>query len=287
MSKNQQDMKKITKELTNKVILITGGAGSIGSVLTKKILEFPVKSVRVLDVDEHALFKLSRVVKDSRLRLLLGDIQNIDRLDMAGKDTDIVIHTAAIKNIEISEFNPIQTIDVNINGTINLIKMIMRNKPKKMLNISTDKSVDSSTLYGSTKHIGEKLTTWSGKHLEFTKFASVRFGNVMESRGNVFEIWNNEFKNGKPLSITSPKMKRYFFHVDEAVEFILKCLPIINSGEIFVPKMKLFEIKSLADKISKKHKIIGLREGEKKEEQLMTDDEIKVAINKKDMWIIK
>ena len=287
MGKNEQDVKKITKELTNKVILITGGAGSIGSVLTKKILEFPVKSVRVLDIDEHALFKLGRVVKDSRLRLLLGDIQNIDRLDMAGKDTDIVIHTAAIKNIEISEFNPIQTIDVNINGTINLIKMIIRNKPKKMLNISTDKSVDSSTLYGSTKHIGEKLTTWSGKHLEFTKFASVRFGNVIESRGNVFEIWNDEFKNGKPLSITSPKMKRYFFHVDEAVEFILKCLPIINSGEIFVPKMKLFEIESLADKISKKHKIIGLREGEKKEEQLLTDDEKKVAINKKDMWIIK
>ena len=251
------------------------------------MLEFPVKSVRVLDIDEHALFKLGRVVKDSRLRLLLGDIQNIDRLDMAGKDTDIVIHTAAIKNIEISEFNPIQTIDVNINGTINLIKMIIRNKPKKMLNISTDKAVDSSTLYGSTKHIGEKLTTWSGKHLEFTKFASVRFGNVIESRGNVFEIWNDEFKNGKPLSITSPKMKRYFFHADEAVEFILKCLPIINNGEIFVPKMKLFEIKSLADKISKKHKIIGLREGEKKEEELLTDDEKKIAINKKDMWIIK
>ena len=287
MVKNDKDSRIITKELKNKVILITGGAGSIGTILTIKILEFPVKTVRVLDIDEHALFKLGRLVKDSRLRLLLGDIQNIDRLDMAGKDVDIIIHTAAIKNIEISEFNPIQTIDVNINGTINLIKMIMKNKPKKFLNISTDKAVDASTLYGSTKQIGERLTTWAGYHLEFTKFASVRFGNVIESRGNVFEIWNEEVTNKKPLSITLPDMKRYFFHVDDAVKFILKCLPLANNGEIFVPKMKSYNIKEFANKISKKQKIIGLRQGEKIEEVLLTDNEKKRAVERRDMWIIK
>ena len=285
MIKNKQV--KITKELKNKNILITGGAGSIGTTLTKKILEFPVKTVRILDIDEHALFKLGRLIKDSRLRLLLGDIQDYDRVVMAGENVDIVIHTAAVKNIEISEFNPIQTVDVNINGTVNLIKMIMRNKPKKFLNISTDKAVDSSTLYGSTKQIGEKLTTWAGSHLEYTKFGTVRFGNVIESRGNVFEIWNEEVKNNKPLSITLPEMKRYFFHVDEAAEFILKCIPIMNRGEIFVPKMKSFSVKDLADKISKKQKIIGLRPGEKKEEILLTDNELKNSIEKKDMWIIK
>ena len=287
MVKNDEDFRVITKELRNKVILITGGAGSIGTVLTEKILEFPVKAVRILDIDEHALFRLGRLVKDSRLRLLLGDIQNIDRLDMAGRDVDIIIHAAAIKNIEISEFNPIQTIDVNINGTINLIKMIMKNKPKKFLNISTDKAVESSTLYGSTKQIGERLTTWAGHHLEFTKFASVRFGNVIESRGNVFEIWKEENNNKKPLSITLPDMKRYFFHVDDAVKFILKCLPLVNNGEIFVPKMKLYDIKEFADKIYKKQKIIGLRQGEKKEEILLTDNEKERAVEKKDMWIIK
>ena len=98
---------KINNELKNKTILLTGGAGSIGSMLTKKLLEFPVKSLRILDVDEHALFKLGRSINDSRLRLLLGDIQNTDRLDMAGIDTDIIIHLAAVKNIEISEYNPI------------------------------------------------------------------------------------------------------------------------------------------------------------------------------------
>ena len=274
-------------ELKNKIILITGGAGSIGSALTEKLLQFPVKSVRILDVDEHALFQLGKLVNDSRLRLLLGDIQNTDRLEMAGIGVDIIIHLAAVKNIEITEFNPIETINTNINGTVNLIKMAMKNKPSKFLNMSSDKSVHSSTLYGTTKQLGERLTSWAGLHISPTKSGSVRFGNVMESRGNVFSIWENETKNKKSISITDPNMKRYFFHVDEAVDFILNCLPLIKEGEIFVPKMKLYKIKDLANKISKKQKIIGLRRGEKIEEILLSKDEKNSAIEKKNFWIIK
>ena len=286
MAKNKINI-KINHELKNKIILITGGAGSIGSALTEKLLQFPVKSIRILDVDEHALFQLGKLVNDSRLRLLLGDIQNTDRLEMAGIGVDIIIHLAAVKNIEITEFNPIETINTNINGTVNLIKMAMKNKPSKFLNMSSDKSVHSSTLYGTTKQLGERLTSWAGRHIETTKFASVRFGNVMESRGNVFSIWENETKNKKSISITDPNMKRYFFHVDEAVDFILNCLPLINEGEIFVPKMKLYKIKDLADKISKKQNIIGLRSGEKIEELLLTKDEKNKAIEKKNFWIIR
>jgi len=277
----------LTKELKNKTILITGGAGSVGAVLVKRILEYPIKSVRVLDIDEHALFRLNRSVKDTRLRLLLGSITDKERIEMAGNKADIVFHLAAIKNIEISEFNPIETIDTNINGTINMIKMSIRNKPKKFLNISTDKAADASTLYGTTKQIGERLTSWAGVHISPTKFASVRFGNVIETRGNVFEIWDEELKNKKPLSITDITMERYFFHVNEAVDFILECLPLVNQGEIFVPKMKSYKIKDLAMKFSKKHKIIGLRQGEKVEEILITKTEKKMAEEKKKMWIIK
>lgn len=278
---------KINRELKNKTVLITGGAGSIGSELAKKILEFPVDSLRIFDVDEHALFQLGKSIKDSRLRLLLGDTQNTDRVDMAGTGTDIVIHLAAVKNIEITEFNPIETININVNGTVNMIKMAIKNKPSKFLNISTDKSVEASTLYGTTKQLGERVTSWAGHHIETTKFASVRIGNVIESRGNVFSVWKEEIKNKKLISVTEPKMKRYFFHVNEAVEFILNCLPLITEGEIFVPKMNSYSIQDLADKTSKKQKIIGLRQGEKIKEILITKDEKSMAMEKKNMWIIR
>src|SRR5437867_933477 len=276
----------MNKELKGKTILITGGGGSIGSHLTKKILEYPIKTVRVLDIDEHAIFRLSRSLNDSRLRLLLGNVLEKERIEIAAKNVNIIIHSAAVKNIEISEFNPIETIDTNINGTTNMIKMAIRNMPEKFLNISTDKAADPSTLYGTTKQLSERLTSWAGFHVKTTKFASVRFGNVIETRGNVFEIWNEELKSKLPLSITDPNMNRYFFSVDEAVNFILQCLSMINEGEIFVPKMKSYNIKELASKISKNHKIIGVRQGEKMKEILITEAEKKQAKENRDMWII-
>ena len=285
MKKNPQ--KTLAKELKKKSILVTGGAGSIGSALVETLLKFPVQSVRVLDIDEYALVKLNRKLNDSRLRVILGSILDQDRIDMAADGIDIVFHLAAIKNIEISEFNPIETIDTNVNGTINMIKMLIKKKPKKFINISTDKAADASTIYGNTKQLGERLTSWAGIHIRGIKSATVRFGNVIESRGNVFEIWNNEKQNNQPLSITVPTMKRYFIHIDEVVEFILNSMLIAEKGEIFIPKMRLYNIKELADKISKNQKIIGLRQGEKIEEILLNSVEKNIAIEKKDMWIIK
>jgi UDP-N-acetylglucosamine 4,6-dehydratase/5-epimerase len=279
----------LVNEFKGKTILITGGSGSIGSILTQTLLKYPVKQVRVIDIDEYSLFSLGRKTKNnSKLRLLLGSILDKDRLEMACNNVDIVIHLAAIKNIEISEFNPIETIDTNINGTVNLIKTIIKTKPEKFLNLSTDKAVESSTLYGATKLLSEKITTWGGIHLNPpTKFATIRFGNVIETKGNVFEIWKQEHENNKPISITDPTMKRYFFHINDAVDFILQCIPLTNMGEIFIPKMKIESVKKLADQISKKQKIIGKRNGEKIQELLMNSDERKIAVDKKDMWIIK
>ena len=286
-SKKKTKLKSVVRrELKNQTILITGGAGSIGSYLTKKFLEFPVKAVRVLDINEHGLFQLGRTIKDKRLRLLLGDILDEDRLELAGNGVDIVVHAAAIKNLEISEYNPIETIDTNVNGTVNLIKMVMKTKPKKFLNISTDKAADPTTLYGTTKQLSERLISWAGVHLSKTKFASIRFGNVFESRGNVFEVWEEEKKNNKPISITDPAMKRYFFHINDATNFILECLPLVKKGYIFVPKMKKYSVKELASRVSKKQKIIGKRHGEKLSEFLVSDEERKRATEKTNMWII-
>ena len=285
MKKNNEI--KLKKILKNKVVLITGGAGSIGSSLAKILLNYPVKSIRVFDNNEHALFKLSHSLDDSRVQPLLGDILNKDSMDLAVLDTDIIIHTAALKNIEITEYNPIETIDVNVNGTINLIKSVIKNKPKIFINISTDKVAESSTLYGTTKQLGERLTNWAGPHIHTTKFATVRLGNIIETRGNVFEVWNEQLKNNLPLTITDSKMKRYFFHMDEAVDFILQCMLHVNKGEIFVPKMKLYTITDLALKISKNHKIIGPRQGEKLQEILITEEEKSISKEKENMWIIQ
>ena len=287
MKRKNSPKTNLVKELKNSIVLITGGAGSVGTGLVKEILKYPVKSVRVLDIDEHALFRLSRSISDQRLRPLLGSILDKDRLEMATNGADIILHVAAIKNIEISEYNPIETIDVNINGTVNLIKTAMKNQPKKFITISTDKAAEPRTLYGSTKQLTEKLTSWAGTYLKPTKFSTVRFGNVIESRGNVFEVWDEEMKADKPLSITDPSMNRYFFHLDDAVNFVLDCIPLTKNGEIFVPKMELHNIKKLALKYSKRHKTIGKRPGEKIEEILITSDEKNGAIEKKDMWIIK
>ncbi len=287
MKKENLNELKIKKLLKNKIILITGGAGSIGSSLTKILLGYPVKSVRVFDINEHALFKLNHSIDDPRLKPLFGDILDKDRMDFAVMGADIIIHTAALKNIEITEYNPIETIDVNVNGTINIIKSIIKNKPKIFINISTDKVAESSTLYGTTKQLGERLTNWAGPHIHTTKFATVRLGNIIETRGNVFEVWNEQYENKQPLTITDTKMKRYFFHMNEAVDFILRCLLHVSNGEIFVPKMKLYTITDLASKISKNHKIIGPRQGEKLQEILITEEEKKISTEKSDMWIIQ
>ena len=287
MKKENIGNSQLKKLLKNKVILITGGAGSLGSSLAKEFLNYPVASVRVFDNNEHALFKLKRSLNDPRARLLLGTILDKDRIELAGFGVDIVIHTAALKNIEITEYNPIDTIDVNVNGTINMIKSVIQNKPKIFINISTDKVAESSTLYGATKQLGERLTNWAGPHILTTKFATVRLGNIIETRGNVFEVWNEQLENKQPLTITDTKMKRYFFHMDEAVNFIFQCMLQVNRGEIFVPKMKLYSITDLASKISKNHKIIGPRQGEKLQEILITEEEKKISKEKENMWIIQ
>ena len=278
---------KLKKLLKNKVVLITGGAGSIGSSLTKTLLDYSVKSIRVFDNNEHALFKLSHSLNDSRVEPLLGDILNKDRVELAVLGSDIIIHTAALKNIEITEYNPIEAIDVNVNGTINLLKSIIKNKSQIFINISTDKVAESSTLYGTTKQLGERLTNWAGAHINTTKFATVRLGNIIETRGNVFEVWNEQIENNLPLTITDPKMKRYFFHMNEAVDFIIQSMLHVNKGEIFVPKMKLHKITDIASKLSKNQKIIGPRQGEKLQEILITEDEKKISKEKENMWIIQ
>jgi FlaA1/EpsC-like NDP-sugar epimerase len=277
---------KLKNELKNKVVLVTGGAGSVGSGLVERLLQYPLKSLRVLDNDENALFRLKRLYNDHpKLRLFLGSICDSDRVEIAVNGVDIVFHLAAAKNIEITEYNPIETVNTNINGIINLIKITIKNKPEKFINISTDKAANPTTLYGSTKQIAEQLASWATAN--HTKFASIRFGNIFKTRGNVFELWEEEAKNNKPLSITNTKMERYYIEKDKAISWILKCFLLAKDGEIFVPKLKSFKMIDLANSISKKHKMIGSRYGEKMKEVLITEQEKLIAKETEEMWVIK
>ena len=271
---------------TNPKIVITGGLGYIGTELCKIYSGYSWND-QITVIDNRFISERVNQIRNWNMNFVQGDILDKDRMELAVLGTDIIIHTAALKNIEITEYNPIETIDVNVNGTINLIKSVIKNKPEIFINISTDKVAESSTLYGATKQLGERLTNWAGPHIHTTKFATVRLGNIIETRGNVFEVWNEQVQNKQPLTITDKKMKRYFFHMNEAIDFILRCMSLVNKGEIFVPKMKLYTITELASKISKNQKIIGPRQGEKLQEILITEDEKKISQEKTDMWIIQ
>ena len=280
--------------LDNKTCLVTGGAGSLGSKLVEFLLTYPVKAVRVFDADEYGLFNLGQKLKDPRLRLLLGDVKDRERVKLALNGADLIWHFAAVKNLEITEYNIPETVRTNIDGTINIVEGCFKYKPEKFLYISSDKSIDLSSLYGATKFIGEKTTLWAQKinPTELTKFSCTRFGNVIESRGNVFDIWRREARMGE-LTITDPESKRYYWHVDDAINFIVKVTEVMEGGEIFVPRMSEFTTMEMAKLFfpteieNKNYKTVGLRYNEVKRQELLTEKELKLAEERENYWILR
>ena len=230
-------------------ILITGGAGSLGAVLARQLLfEHNARTVRVLDNDEYGLSKLKRTLHSDRLRLLLGDIRDVDRTRMAVEGADIVFHCAAVKNLEVSEYNPIEACKTNVTGTANVVEATLaaRKPPRKFIFVSSDKAVHHSTLYGATKFVGEKIVLWAQRIQDRTLFSVARPGNFLTSRGNVFEVWDEQLKEGVPLSITHPDMQRYFISTKAAALFLVEIAQRMRGGEIFIPKMKEEKILDLA-----------------------------------------
>lgn len=272
--------------------LVTGGAGSIGSVLVKSILEnYNPASIRVFDNSDYLLAKLARELDDDRVRCILGNVYDRERLDLALQGVDYVFHLAAIKDISISEYNPLETINTNVKGTANLVECCLKARPKKVLNLSSDKAIGFQTLYGATKYITEQLFSW-GHQVAYPKiaFCNVRLGNIIESRGNVFEIWNEQHKKGKPITITDTEMQRYFMHVKDAVDNILLAFELANGGELFVPQMIEYNLMDMAEQyigVNADYSIIGIRKGEKIRENLMTEDEFDRARSVDGLWVIK
>lgn len=257
--------------MKDKVILVTGGSGSLGMALLPLLLEQNPYSVRILSNNEYEMYLAMEKIKDTRIRPLIGDIRDKDRMMRAMNGVDYVIHAAAMKHINFCEYNPIDAVKTNILGSINVIDCAIDNNVERVLAISSDKAVYPTNLYGASKLVMEKLFIQSANYGK-TKFSCVRFGNFPKSKGNFFETIDKKIFTGKPITITSKDMERYWISLEDASKFVMKCLQIMEGREIFVPKMEKEKIMAFIP-LDYPIEIIGKRDGEKISESLFADEE--------------
>ena len=280
-------------------VLVTGGAGSIGKEIIKKILALDVYSIRVLDNNETGLHDVALDYGDTRLRLLLGDITNEKRMMRAMQNVDIVFHAAALKHVPICEYNPFEAAEINVRGTQNCIDAAIANNVKKMVFISTDKAVSPFNVMGATKLVAERLIIAANTYSTSTRFSCVRFGNVLNSRGSVIPLFKKQILAGRPVTITDPAMTRFIMTISQAVDLIVRCAIETDGDEIFVLKMPALNIYTLAKAmieychdVYKSAKdipieIIGIRPGEKLSEELISGDELGKLEDRGDYFVIK
>jgi len=290
------------KLFENKKILVTGGAGSIGREIVKELLNLNPNVIRILDNSEEGLWELDQEVKDERLRFLLGDVRDRDRLRRAIEDIHIVFHAAAVKHVPICEYNPFDAIMTNVLGTQNLINAALEEEVEKVIAISTDKAANPGNVMGATKLLMERLIVAANyfRGPRKTILSCVRFGNVMGSSGSVMPLFEGQIRKGGPITITDPNMTRFMMPVKDAIHLIFRASEWAKGGEVFIFKMPAMKIGDLAEVMVKelapkygfspqeiKIKRIGARPGEKMHEELMTKEEALNALETEDMFVIK
>ena len=284
-----------------KKILVTGGVGSIGSQLVRKLLTLDPEIIRVFDNNETGLFDLEQELNSDKIRVLIGDIRDKDRLIMAMDGIDIVFHASALKHVPLCEYNPFDAVKTNVLGTQNVLEAALSQEVGKVINVSTDKAVSPTNVLGATKLLGERLTI-SANHYKGNKktaFSSVRFGNVLNSRGSVIPLFKKQIRDGGPVTVTDREMTRFFMDILEAVNLILEAGEVAKGREIFIFKMPALRVLDLAKAMIKKYAgdcghnpktvqitIIGKRSGEKLHEELMTLEESDRAYERDNMIVI-
>jgi FlaA1/EpsC-like NDP-sugar epimerase len=299
-------MKNIFK---NSTVLVTGGTGSIGSAIVKKLLKFDCGTVRVLGSDENGLHNLSlnlnyssnknfiKSMKKDKIRYFYGDITDFSRMVSATEGVDYVIHAAALKHVPICEYNPFEATKTNVIGTENMIKASFQHKNiKKFILISTDKVVNPTTVLGTTKLLAEKIVLNSNLHKgdRQIKLSVVRFGNVIGTRGSVLPKFISQLKEKKDLTLTDKISTRFFVTLEAAVDSVITSLNIMKGGEIFLPKMinsiKIFDLALAICKrlnfSNSRIKIVGLRQSEKVHEDIITKEELSNLKLYKDIYMI-
>lgn len=276
--------------LKNKRILITGSAGSIGSELVRQLIKND-NQICAVDINETDLFDMHEELNwkgYKNIRSFIGDVRDKNTFkrvrDKFGYP-EYIFHCAALKHVTPSQWMPDEYVKTNIFGTLNTLYFSQSSKAK-MVNISTDKVVDAVSIMGATKRVAELAVKAAGQ-------VSVRFGNVMGSRGSVLEIWQKQMDRKEPLTITDKRMKRYMMTIPEAAELIIRASEIGQPGQIIILNMgEQISIVDLAEKILKEKridvglKVIGRRAGEKLEEVLMSEDEKKRAKEIEFFWVI-
>ncbi len=287
-----------TLDLSDASILITGGTGSFGRAFVARLLGLsaPPKRVVVFSRDEQKQETMARDWIDhreafERLRFFIGDVRDAERLELAMRGVDYVIHAAALKIVPIAEYNPFECILTNVHGAENVVKAALRNQVKKVVALSTDKAANPANLYGASKLASDKIMV-AANNLSGdlgTAFSVVRYGNVIGSRGSVVPLFQSLMAKGAAsLPITDARMTRFFITLDQGVAFVLSSLATMLGGEIFVPKIPSMKIVDVATALAPHlpQTIVGIRPGEKLHEVMITEDDARMTLALRDRFVI-
>ncbi len=278
-----------------KVVLITGGTGSFGKKFVETMLKkYKPQKLIIFSRDELKQHEMKQIwnedSKEYNLRYFIGDIRDKERLYRAFRGVNIVVHAAALKQVPACEYNPFEAIQTNVIGAKNIIDAAIDNGVEKVMAISTDKAVNPINLYGATKLCAEKLFVQSNSYAGTTgcRFAVVRYGNVVGSRGSVVQTFLEQRKKGK-VTITDKRMTRFWIALEEGIKFVIRCIESMKGGEIFVPKIPSINIMDLKEALVKDADIefVGIRAGEKLHESLISEDEARHTLEFEDMFIIE
>ena len=285
--------------LNEKNILITGGTGSFGYQMVKELSHYKPKKILVFSRDEDKQNTMKNELQSQSIskviKYVIGDIRDYDRLYTVCKGIDIIFHAAALKQVPTVEMNPLEAVRTNIIGSHNLIKASIEREVKHVIAVSTDKAVKPVNAMGMTKALQEKLFRSEQYEQNKTIFCSVRYGNVLGSRGSVLPLWDKRINKGKPLPVTHPDMTRFLLTLHDAIQLVFYALKNSKGGEIFVkkaPSAKIIDLaKAYAELITKKKdypiEFVGIRPGEKLHEILISEEEMRFAVEEKDHFIIK
>ena len=277
--------------LDGKTILITGGTGSFGSRMVEILLrDHDPRAVRIFSRDELKQSELQRrFADDPRLRYLLGDVRDLPRLTRATRGVDVIVHAAALKQVPAAEYNPFEAVQTNVVGAENVVSAAIENDVPLTLSLSTDKAVNPVNLYGATKLCAEKIVSQGNAYAADSpaRFASVRYGNVVGSRGSVIPLFKAQAETGV-LTITDERMTRFWITLDQSVAFVIDCLSAMGGGEVFVPKIPSMRVVDIAEAIAPdaERRIVGIRAGEKLHEMLVTEDESRHSFELQDRYVI-